>query len=314
MTESTNSLWVWTKFTNSFWEWFIVVAVVAGIAGCFWLIRWQSHGKQPKGKKAESMGHVWDEDLQELNNPLPGWWLNLFYITLFFGVIYLILFPGLGPWAGALHWTSAGQYEQQMKDADKKYGPIYAKYAAMPIPELAKDREAMKTGARLFQNYCSVCHGTDGRGNPGGFPNLTDTDWLYGGKPEQIEKTILDGRQGTMPAWGAVIKKEGIFDVAEYVLSLSGRPHNPDAAVRGKAVFQQYCVACHGPDGKGNQMIGAPNLTDDIWLHGRSQQAIIQTITSGRSGRMPAHRQFLGEDRVHLLAAYVYGLTEAPRD
>jgi cytochrome c oxidase cbb3-type subunit 3 len=297
------------KFTNSFWEWFIVAAAVGGIVFCFWLIRWQSRGRVPKGTKPESMGHVWDEDLQELNNPLPGWWLNLFYITLFFGVIYLILYPGLGPWAGALHWTSHGQYERQMAAANKKYEPLYQKYGQIPIPELAANREAMKTGTRLFQDYCRVCHGADGGGNPGGFPNLRDNDWLFGGKPEQIEKTILDGREGTMPAWGSVLKRNGVFDVAEYVLSLTGRQNNADAADRGKALFKQYCVACHGADAKGNQMIGAPNLTDHIWLFGGSQRAIIKSISDGRHGRMPAHREFLGTDRVHLLAAYVYSLS-----
>ncbi len=297
------------SFTNSFWAWFIVVAAVGGIVFCFALIFWQSGGRPVKGKKAETMGHVWDEDLAELNNPLPGWWLNMFYITLFFGVIYLILYPGLGPWAGVRHWTSHGQYEKEVTKAEEKYEPLYKKYAQIPIPELASNAAAMKTGTRLFDNYCRICHGADGGGNPGGFPNLRDQDWLFGGNPEQIEKTILDGRQGTMPAWGPILKKDGVFDVAEYVLSLSGRENNTEAASRGKTVFKQNCVACHGADGKGNQQIGAPNLTDRIWLFGGSQTAIIKSITDGRSGRMPAHRQFLGPERVHLLAAYVYSLS-----
>ncbi|HHB12681.1 MAG TPA: cytochrome-c oxidase, cbb3-type subunit III [Chromatiales bacterium] len=300
--------WVANTFTSSFWSWWIIFFTVAGIFFCFWLIWWTGKGGAPKGETAETMGHVWDENLEELNNPLPRWWLNMFYITLAFGIIYLILYPGLGSWAGVLGWTDTKQYEEEMKAAEAKYGPIFAQYAQKDLKELAKDPEALKIGRRLFLNYCAICHGSDARGAPG-FPNLTDNDWLYGGKPETIEKSILDGRQGTMPPMGAAVGgEEGAEQVAHYVRSLSGLKHDAAKAEAGKAKFA-VCAGCHGPDGKGNQTIGAPNLTDKTWLYGSSVATIKKTIMQGRHGKMPAHRQFLGEDKVHLLAAYVYSLS-----
>jgi cytochrome c oxidase cbb3-type subunit 3 len=272
-------------------------------------VRWLSGATAKKGETVESMGHVWDEDLEELNNPLPDWWLKLFYITLAFGLIYLVLYPGLGSFPGLLGWTSHGQYEREMDVADATYGPLFTRYRAMSIPAVAADPEARKMGERLFVNYCSVCHGSDARGARG-FPNLRDNDWLYGGSPEQIEQSILNGRNGVMPAWkDALGGDQGVADVVQYVLSLSGRNVDEAAAARGKAKFQTFCVACHGPDGKGNQALGAPNLTDNIWLYGGSEKAVTETIANGRSGKMPAQKDTLGEDKVHLLAAYVYSLS-----
>jgi cytochrome c oxidase cbb3-type subunit 3 len=295
-------------FTSSFWNWYIIIPTLGGIIGCFLLVRWLSGGTVKSGEKAESMGHVWDENLEELNNPLPGWWLKLFYITLVFGLVYLVLYPGLGSFPGLLGWTSHGQYESEMAMADSKYGPLFTKYRGMPIVKLAADPQAHKMGERLFVTYCAVCHGSDARGARG-FPNLRDNDWLYGGSPEQIEQTILNGRNGVMPAWQDALGDQGVADVVQYVLSLSGRNVDPAAAARGKEKFQTLCVACHGPDGKGNQAIGAPNLTDNIWLYGGSQKAITETVSKGRNGQMPAQKDTLGEDKIHLLAAYVYSLS-----
>jgi len=296
-------------FTSSFWNWYIIIPTIGGIIGCFLLVRWLSGGTLKSGEKAESMGHVWDENLEELNNPLPSWWLKLFYITLVFGLVYLVLYPGLGSFPGLLGWSSSGQYEGEMAMADTKYGPLFTKYREMPIVAVAADPEAHKMGERLFVTYCAVCHGSDARGARG-FPNLRDNDWLYGGSPDQIEQTILNGRNGVMPAWkDALGGDQGVADVVQYVISLSGRNVDQSAAARGKEKFQTLCVACHGPDGKGNQALGAPNLTDNIWLYGGSEKAITETISNGRNGQMPAHKEFLGEDKVHLLAAYVYSLS-----
>ena len=300
-------------FTSGFWNWFIIVPVVGGIVAMFLLNRWMTGPKPKANEKAKPMGHVWDEDLQELNNPLPRWWLNLFYVTLVFGIGYLILFPGLGAFHGALKWTETGQYEREMAAADKQFGPLYEKYLKEDLVVLAANRDALKTGQRLFVNYCTVCHGSDAGGGPG-FPNLRDDDWLYGGAPQAIEATILNGRQGAMPAWGAVLGPDGVANAAEYVLSLSGRSTDPTAVAAGKEKFQQLCVACHGPEGKGNQAMGAPNLTDNIWLYGGSKRTIMETIEKGRSGRMPAHAEFLGAAKVHLLAAYVYSLSHPVAD
>jgi cytochrome c oxidase cbb3-type subunit 3 len=295
-------------FTSSFWNWFIIVPTVAGIIGCFLLVRWLSTDIKQEDL-AKSMGHVWDEDLEELNNPLPRWWLNMFYLTLFFGIGYLVLYPGLGTFAGMLGWTSTGQYEQEIDLADAKYGPLFSRYESMDIVAVADDPDARRMGERLFVNYCAACHGSDARGARG-FPNLRDNDWLYGGSPETIEQTILNGRNGVMPAWESALGGEaGVADMTEYVLGLSGRNVDTAAAARGGEKFAMLCAACHGADGTGNQALGAPNLTDNIWLYGGSSTRVAETIAKGRNGVMPAHAEFLGKDKVHLLAAYVYSLS-----
>lgn len=296
-------------FTSAFWSWFIIVPTVAAIAALFWLNRAMTTPRRSRAETTKTTGHVWDEDLQELNNPLPRWWLNLFYITLVFGVVYLVLYPGLGTFTGLLGWTEKDQYQRELAAANARYGELYEKYLREDIATLAADPEALRTGERLFVNYCTQCHGSDARGAPG-YPNLRDDDWLWGGEPQTIEYTILFGRQAGMPAWGQILGSDGVANVAEYVLSLSGkRVVNETAAAEGKIKFQQLCVACHGPDGKGNHALGAPNLTDDVWLYGGTKHTIMETIANGRKGRMPPHGDFLGEAKVHVLAAYVYSLS-----
>jgi len=292
------------------WSWYIIILTAANIVACFWLIRWNSRRNAGEAAEGDTTGHTWDGDLQEYNNPLPRWWLWLFYLTILFAIIYLIIFPGMGNYKGTSKWSEVGQYNAEMQAADKQYGPIFAAYAKTPIPELAKDGKAMATGQRLFLTYCSVCHGSDAGGAPG-FPNLTDNDWLYGGEPATIQTTILDGRNGIMPPWGAVLSATQTDDVVAYVLSLSGHEADANKVAAGKTVFQTYCVACHGADGKGNHAMGAANLTDKIWLYGGSPGTIKETVMKGRAGKMPAHRAFLGEEKVHLLAAYVYSLSHS---
>ena len=295
-------------FTSSFWNWFIIVPTVGGIIACFLLIRWLSTAIKPEDEGKE-MDHRWDGDLVELNNPLPRWWLNMFYITLYFSIGYLVLYPGLGTFKGLLGWSSAGQYQHEVDVADAKYGPLFKRYQEMPIVAVAADPDARRIGERLFVNYCATCHGSDARGARG-FPNLRDNNWLYGGAPEVIEQTILEGRSGVMPAWEAALGGDtGVADVTEYVFSLSGRNVDQAAAARGAEKYQMLCVACHGAEGTGNQALGAPNLTDNIWLYGGSRTRVMETIAKGRNGVMPPHREFLGEDKVHLLAAYVYSLS-----
>ena len=263
-----------------------------------------------KDQQVGTTGHTWDEDLTELNNPLPRWWMWLFYITIVFSLAYLVLYPGLGAFGGYLGWSSAGQYTEEVKRADAKYGPIFAKYLAQDIKQLAADAEARAVGQKLFLNYCAQCHGSDAGGSRG-FPNLRDGAWLYGGEPAEIKTSITEGRTGLMPPQGpAVGGDEGAKDVAHYVLSLSGRTHDSLRAFRGKATFQTICFACHGAEGKGNKQLGAPDLTDNIWLHGGSEAAIIDAILKGRKGEMPAHKHILDEAKIHVLAAYVYGLSQ----
>jgi cytochrome c oxidase cbb3-type subunit 3 len=294
-------------FVSGFWKWYIFVIVVLSFVFCFALIIWMSRGRKP-GEKVQTMGHVWDETLEEYNNPLPMWWLYMFYITLFFGIAYLLIYPGSGVFAGTIQWSEVGQYEKEMQAAEQKYGPLFEKYRAQDIKQVADNAEAQKMGRRMYLTYCTVCHGSDAGGGPG-FPNLRDHDWLYGGEPAAIKASIMNGRNGVMPPMGAALGPEGVHNATEYVMSLSGRKVNVDAAQAGKEKFEQICAACHGKDGKGNQQIGAPNLTDSTWLYGGSQAAIMKTINEGRSGRMPAHGEFLGEAKAHLLAAYVYGLS-----
>jgi len=296
-------------FTSNFWNWYITILTVLSILACLWLIRWMSTGVQ-KTDKVESTGHVWDGDLTELNNPLPRWWLGLFYITIAFGGFYLLLYPGLGTFGGLLGWSSKGQYEEEVERADAKVGPLFARYQQTPILDLIKDETALKVGERLYINYCTTCHGSDARGARG-YPNLRDGDWLWGGTPDDIKTTILNGRQAAMPSWEAALGgTRGVDEVTQYVLSLSGRATINELADEGKKKFEIFCVACHGADGKGNTALGVPNLTDDTWLYGGSLTRIAESIAKGRNGVMPAQGEFLGEAKVHLLAAYIYSLSQ----
>jgi cytochrome c oxidase cbb3-type subunit 3 len=272
-----------------------------------WLIRWTAKKRPGEGAASDTTGHEWD-GLREYNNPMPRWWLGLFYLTIAFALVYLLLYPGLGNFKGLLGWTQTGAYEAEVKQVEADVAPLFAKYAATPIPELAKDPAAMATGRRLFVTNCAVCHGADGHGSRG-FPNLADTIWHWGGSPEQIEQTITQGRQAAMPPWGPALGEDGVKAVATYVRSLSGKTGDPALIAAGKEKFQTLCVACHGPDGKGNPMLGAPDLTDDYWLYGGSQEAIETSIRNGRMGVMPAHKDLLNPERIHVLAAYVYGLS-----
>jgi len=295
-----------SDFTSEFWSWFVIAIAGGGIVWLFYLLKGNA---KATGEQGVPTGHVWDENLEELNNPLPRWWLIMFYITIVFAIGYLILYPGMGSFKGILGWTEVGEYNNEVAAADAEFGPIFAQFEQTPIPELAANPAAMNAGERLFVNYCAVCHGSDARGATG-FPNLRDNDWLYGGAPETIQTTIMNGRNGAMPAWeGPLGGEEGVNQVATYVMSLSGRDVDAQLAAAGKAKFDMFCVGCHMPDGTGNQALGAPNLTDNIWLYGGSPRTIRETIAKGRNGKMPAHNEFLGKAKSHILAAYVYSLS-----
>ena len=294
-----------SDFVSGFWNVYVVGLTLVSIIGCAVLLWMQSSAKQVPGS---TTGHVWDEDLQEFSNPLPNWWRWLFYITIFYSLFYLAMYPGLGTFQGQFKWSSVGQYDGEMKKADEQYGPIFKKFQSQDIRAVAANSEAKEMGQRLYLTYCSQCHGSDAKG-ASGFPNLTDSDWLFGGTPEQITETLLKGRDAMMPAKGVKPDLNGdqIKDIAGYVRSLSGLATDSIRAQRGKALFAEACSACHGPDGKG--MVGvAPNLADKIWLYSSSEASIIETITKGRVNRMPAYGEFLGDAKVHLLTAYVYGL------
>jgi cytochrome c oxidase cbb3-type subunit III len=302
-----------SDFTSGFWNWYIVLITVLGIAGCAILLWSQSRHKvrlDEHGQPEKTTGHVWDEDLTELNTPMPRWWMFMFYITILFGIGYLVLYPGLGSYAGRLGWQSAGAYKQELAKADADYGPLFTQYLKRDLKDVAADPQAHAIGERLFLTYCAQCHGSDARGNKG-YPNLTDTDWLYGGDPSVIKETIMKGRNGQMPPMGAALGSDkDVENVAHYVMSLSGAPADPIKVAFGKPKFAA-CAACHGPDAHGNPMLGAPNLTDKVWLYGGSPETIMETIRKGRNNTMPAWGEFLGEGKAHVLAAYVWSLSNA---
>jgi cytochrome c oxidase cbb3-type subunit 3 len=299
-----------SDFTGGFWTYFIALVTIAGIIGCAVLLRAMSTRRVEAGSTSTT-GHIWDEDLGEFNNPMPRWWIWLFYITILAGIVYLALYPGLGSYRGSLDWTSVAEYRDELKQADRSYGPLYAKYAAQDVKTLASNAEARAMGQKLFLNYCAQCHGSDAGGGKG-FPNLADNEWLWGGEPETIEATILGGRRAVMPAWGKMLGDEGVKDVAHYVRSLSGLTNDAMRSARGSQTFTKICAACHGPEGKGNTAMGAPNLTDKVWEYGSSEVAIMESVAKGRDAQMPPHKELLGEAKVRLLAAYVYGLSNQP--
>ena len=287
------------------WSVFVIALLVVNIVGCAWLLFSNRSVQIDPREKGESLGHSFD-GIEELNNPLPAWWTWLFVVTIVFGVVYLVLYPGLGGYAGLLGWTSAGQHGAEVERAEATYGPIFEAYYAVPIPDLVDDERAVAMGGRIFANRCATCHGSDARGGPG-YPNLADADWLYGGAPETIVQTITNGRNGVMPPFAAVIGgDEGVADVTEYVLSLGGREHDAERAARGQLQFATVCSACHQADGTGNPLMGSPNLADDVWLHGGRREDIARSLTQGIVSQMPAHSDILSPERIHLAALYVY--------
>ena len=295
------------------WGLFVAGIVIAGLVYCMAVLIGASRHtviKDADGKVLEDTGHVWDGDLRELNNPLPRWWMILFVITVVFSAVYLVLYPGLGDRKGTLNWSQTGQLQDEIKKAKVTEDLVYAKFKAATVEDMARDPQARAIGERLFLNNCAACHGSDARGGKG-FPNLTDKDWLYGGSPDKIIETLNLGRQGQMPPMAAAVgTPEEVRQVANYVLSLSGSAHNSLAAGLGREKFKA-CAACHGADGKGNQALGAPNLTDKVWLHGWGESAITEMVNKGKLNVMPAQKDRYTPEQIKVLAAYVWGMSNA---
>jgi cytochrome c oxidase cbb3-type subunit 3 len=295
---------------NSFWNWFVIIITIVSILACWWLLHWTKGVSDRSSDDVGSTGHVWDEDLKELNTPLPRWWLHLFNITIIFALVYLALFPGLGNFAGVLGWTQEDQYESEVAAAEVAQEAVFARFRDMDAAALMADAGAMDTASRLFRQNCAMCHGSDGRGAKG-FPNLADDSWQWGGSYEQIMSTLKNGRVAAMPSWEAPLGEDGVKEVVAYVRQLSGQEADAQLASAGQARFQMFCVACHGMDGTGNQVLGAPNLTDDIWLYGGDAETIEYALRNGRNGQMPAFGESLSEERRKLLAAYVQSLSDS---
>lgn len=288
---------------SSAFSWFVILGTLVSLLAFFLLLHFNRHGNAP----GETTGHNYD-GIEEYDNPLPGWWYWGFILSILFALGYLVYYPGLGNFPGVSGWTKVSQLEQEQQLADARYGPIFAQYRDIPVEELASNTAANKIGHRLFINNCAVCHGSAGKGGFG-FPNLTDSEWQWGGSGDAITTTLLQGRQAAMPGWQAVLGPDEINDTAEYVLTLAGRDTDADASARGQSHYTMYCVACHGNDGGGNPMLGSPALNDEVWLYGNSKLRIVHTLQHGRNGVMPAFRNKLGEDKVHILAAYVKSLS-----
>lgn len=289
----------------------ITIPTLLNIAAALLLLWWTSR-RRGESKQSETTGHVWDGDLSEYNKPLPRWWLVLFVVTVVFGLLYLVLYPGLGNFLGVKKWSQIEQYEAQSRAAEAVLARTFAPYEKQNVQALENDASALLVGRNLFLNNCAGCHGSDAGGAPG-FPNLRDKDWQWGGAPDAVLTTVRDGRAGVMPGWLPVLGEEGVENVLAYVMSLSGRKLPAGNVDAGKQKFAEICSACHGAEGRGNPVLGAPNLTDNVWLHGGALATIRSTIANGRQGQMPAHLDRLGETRTKLLAAYVLSLGgEAP--
>lgn len=295
-----------SDFVSGFWSMYVLVLGLASIIGCGVFLLIQDKAKNAAG---QTTGHVWDENLQEYSNPLPNWWRWMFYITVVFALVYLALYPGLGGYGGSFGWSMRGQYDAEMKKADEQYAPIFNKFLKQDLMAVAANPEAKEMGQRLFLTYCSQCHGSDAKGAKG-FPNLADNDWLWGGTPDRVKETIMKGRDAVMTPKGTKPDMDGeqVKDVVHYVRGLAGLSSDAVRAQRGKELYPQACAACHGPEGKGNVDAGYPNLTDKVWLYGTQEADMVETVTKGRVNRMPGFGDFLGEAKVHLLAAYVWGL------
>ena len=301
---------------STFWSLWVIILTTVNLILLLWVLlaNRKVAVRDDADPENKTTGHVYD-GIEEYDNPLPKWWFMMFIGTMVFAVLYLIIYPGMGNWKGIFPfegyeggWSSAKQLQDEQSRAQSQYQNSYGVYSQMPVAELVQEPRAMKMAQRIFANNCAVCHGADGGGLLG-FPNLTDNDWLYGGAPEKIKETLINGRQAAMPPWGGVIGETGIANVTEYVLSLSDRDHDEAKAAVGATLFAQNCAACHGADAKGNQDVGAPNLTDNIWLYEGTPEGIRNTLRQGRNGQMPAQQNRLREDKIHLLTAYVYSLS-----
>ncbi len=290
---------------SSFWSLWIIVLTSITLVAMTWILL-GNRKRRNEGETERTTGHVYD-GIEELDNPLPAWWFLMFIITIVWGVIYLIFYPGMGNFPGMLGWSQIDQHSREVAAADERYRELRDRYLALTIEEVAQDRAALKMGKRMFGNNCAQCHGADAKGSYG-FPNLTDSDWIYGGNPDAIKTTLVNGRKAAMPGWGQIIGDKGVAQTTAYLLSLNGQAADDQAVMAGQKQFQTYCVACHGADGTGNLALGAPNLTNGVWLYGGSESQIAHSIRVGRNGQMPAFADQLGEDKIHIITAYVYSL------
>lgn len=285
------------------WTLFVIVLTIANILAAAALITWFSRVRTSEGA---TTGHIWDGDIEEGNNPMPRWWLGLFWLTIIWGCVFLVAYPSFGTWSLS-GWSQQSQYDEEIAAAEAVYGEIFATFAATPVADLSSDPAALSAGRNLFVNHCAQCHGSDA-GGARGYPNLTDSEWQWGASPDQVVATIGNGRTGVMPPLGQTLDDETIDLLVDYVQSLAGRDIAADRVAAGRTSYMNFCSACHGPTGDGNVLLGAPPLADETWLYGGGATIIRDVIVNGRTNQMPAQEPLLGADRVHVLAAYVLSL------
>lgn len=288
---------------SSGWSWFVILGTLGSLLAAVALLIFNR-----KTSGEETTGHEWD-GIEELDNPLPFWWVGLFVVSIIYALGYLIWYPGLGNVQGAGGWTSNNQLQDDLAAHQTRFAPVYADLAAMTPDELVKDRLAQQVGRRLFINHCSTCHGITAEGTTG-FPNLKDDEWIWGEGFSNVKHAIENGRSAIMPAWGPALGEQGVSDMVQYLLALSSRDHGAQAAARGRDQFTTLCAACHGQDGTGKSELGAPNLTDNIWLYGGRAKDLANTLNNGRAGQMPSFAGILDDQRIHILAGYVSGLSK----
>jgi cytochrome c oxidase cbb3-type subunit 3 len=291
---------------TSFWSAWVIILTSITIIIMTWVLIANKRAERRTGER--TTGHVYD-GIEEYDNAIPTWWFWMFIITIVWGVAYLVVYPGMGNFPGVIGWTQVDQHDRSVAAADEKYRAMRDRYLALPVEEITLDPAVRKMGARMFSNNCAQCHGSDAKGSYG-FPNLADNDWIYGGDAETIKKTLVGGRQAAMPAWGSIIGDQGVSEATAYILSLNGRQADPQLVAAGESQFATYCAACHGADATGNPALGSPNLSNGIWLYGGTEAQIAHSIRAGRNGVMPAFKETLSEDKIHILTAYVYGLSQ----
>jgi cytochrome c oxidase cbb3-type subunit 3 len=283
---------------SDFWGGWIAVITIVSLVGLGWLVFSIYFGPAEEGEEAE--GPVWDSNLREGSSPAPMWWFWLILASMVFSVIYLMLYPGLGSYQGALTWSQGGRLNESLTQYQAEFGGIRALVAEGQVATLQSDPDIMASAQRVFDRNCAVCHGYDARGQAAYFPDLTDDEWQWGGSEAQIEQSIRLGRIAVMVGWEATLGENGVEQVVDYlgVLGTADAEGHP-----GDTPYKQFCVACHAVDGSGNPALGAPSLVDDVWLYGNSREALIHSVALGRDGVMPAFDERLDATQVKLLVA-----------
>lgn len=285
---------------TGFWSGWIIVITVVSLCALLWLtisIYFAADANKEVDPDSEP---VWDNDLREGSNAPPLWWFWMLLATLVFSLIYLMLYPGLGSYPGLLNWSQGSRVANSYENFEQNFAEVRAEIAASSLAAIQNDLNLMQTAERIYKRECSACHGPDARGQASLFPNLADVDWQWGSSAEQIEQTIRGGRNANMLAWQAVLGDDNVDQVASYILQMGD---SGSASLAGKAVYDQNCSACHGVDGTGNILLGAPNLADDIWLYGGDLETVKASISAGRNGVMPAFAERLDDMQIKLLVA-----------